>query len=343
VVPGEATAHSCLMHGLLAVSALHLNQFDLKDRNRYRTVAVRYQNLAIPPLRALLSNANEQNCEAIFVVATLVMVFAFAFPRLPGGSQNFDPVKEILTVFELMSGVTAVTDMTWHWIAKGKLGPLLRLASLDERVLRSPEPLPEDVEAAIKQLELHNGTLIQSESKAKIYGSAIGKLRMTCKAVTLNPNDPGFGLLWLGMVKRPYIDLLRNSDQMALVILAHYGVVLHSARDVWYSRDWGYQLVKAVYGKLHSKWRPWIQWPTSEVGLQPQFSVAESLHSITHDSDSRSESAFEYLSQTHEFLQAHNPPYNAAQIAQASCQSGDEEAISDSDASEYRGSEFTGG
>lgn len=277
VVPGEATAHSALMYSLLAVSALHLSQFELKDQHRHRAAAVRYQNLALPSLRALLSNVNEQNCDAIFLVASLIMIFAFAFPRVSGGSQAFDSVKEIVTVFELMRGIGAVTDIARHWMTRGKLRPMfLRLGSLDKRVLQSLGPLPEDIEVALKQLELCNGKLIQSESQGKTYRSAIDALRMTFKAVAYNPNDPGFGLVWLGMVERSYIDLLRNSDQMALVVLAHYGIILHSLRCQWYSRDWGYQLVKAVHGKLQVAWRLWIQWPLNEVGFQPQLSIMDS-------------------------------------------------------------------
>lgn len=264
VVPEEATTHPWLMHGLLALSALHLSQFDLKNQCQYRRAAVRYQHLSIPSLRAMISNTNKQNCASVFAAATFIAVFTFAFRQTAGTAQAFDPIKELFTVFELMKGLQVLTDNMRRWIIAGKLGPLLQIV-----VPESPGLLPADLETRLEQLELRNRTLTQSDSTRTIFEEAIRALRLSFRAVAFNPNEPQLGMLWLSIVERPYTQLLKAGDPMALVILAHQGILLYPLRDLWYTRDWGYQLVKAVYDRLEPAWRPWIQWPMNEVHLQP--------------------------------------------------------------------------
>ena len=268
VVPSEAISHSCLMHGLLALSALHLSQSGIKNQRHYRAVAARHQSLAIPSLRTLLDNTNEHNCDAAFVAASFLMICAFAFPQQTSGS-NLDAINEIFTVCELMKGITLITEIARHWIIKGRFSLLLRLGSLD-----IPELLPEDVEMALKKLELRNEIVEQTTVAKEACTSAISALRLTWTTVSSNRTDHGFGILWLGMVDRSYTNLLKTRHQMALTILAHYGVILHGLSVLWWTKGWGSRLVEAVRSRLDTNWLPLIQWPMGKVGLQQERTPA---------------------------------------------------------------------
>ena len=300
VVPSEATTNSCLMHGLLALSALHLSQFDLKDQRYYRAAAVRHQNLALPSLRALLNNTTEHNCDATFAAATLILIFAIAFPQSSNDNRydSFDSFKELFTVVELMRGVALITDQARHWILKGRLEPLLRLGSLD-----IPDSLPEHVEAALRRLELRNETVAQADVAKEACTAAISALRWTWGAVSFSRTDHGFAMLWLGMVERSYTGLLKAGNQMALTILAHYGVVLHGLRYQWWSREWGSQLVEAACGRLDANWQPWIQWPMKQVGLQQKTAIADGLRESDFLNRCGRPSALSHSSQSHDLLQ----------------------------------------
>ena len=262
VIPKEATSHPGLMHALLALAALHRSHFDSCRSSHYRNAAMRHQNLSLPYLRSLLNNASTENCNALFALSATIVVFVFALPQSQIAPMEFDPFKEMITIIELVKGLSAVAEITRDWILRGPLRPLLLPGRWGVSLA-----IPEDIGDALNCLLLRNNTLMQSDSKRATYNTAIGMLRKTFEMLTLNPADHGVSLFWAAVIERHYIDLLKAEEPMALVLLAHFGVALHASRKNWWSGNWGCQLVKVVYEMLEDHWRPWIQWPIIRVGL----------------------------------------------------------------------------
>lgn len=58
-----------------------------------------------------------------------------------------------------------------------------------------------------------------------------------------------------------YIDVLRRHQPEALVILAHYGVLLHRCRRFWVFGDAGAYMIRAIAQHLGSYWRDAVAWP----------------------------------------------------------------------------------
>ena len=52
---------------------------------------------------------------------------------------------------------------------------------------------------------------------------------------------------------------------MALVILAHYAVLLHDVRSQWWAAGRGKQLVKSIQRELSDQWKSAVQWPMDAV------------------------------------------------------------------------------
>jgi hypothetical protein len=262
VIPKEATEHSGLMHALLALAALHRSHLGSNGYGRYRAAAIRHQNLSLSYLRSLINNTSPENGNALFALSTSVVVFVFALPQSPIAPTDFDPFKEMIRLIELVKGAFAVVEMTREWILQGPLRPLLFPGAWEVRLV-----VADEIGNALKCLIFCNDMLIQSESERATYGTAIKTLRQTFEMLTLNPDDHSLGLLWVALMERRYIDLLRAEEPMALVLLAHFGVALHASRRNWWSGNWGYQIVKAVHDMLDGHWRPRIQWPMVSVGL----------------------------------------------------------------------------
>jgi hypothetical protein len=186
----EAMSHSGLMHALLAIAALHRSHFDSCHSDHYRSVAMRHQSLSLPHLRSLLNDASAENCNALFAHSTIIVVFAFALPQLPIALADFDPFQEIITIIELVKGISAVAGMTRDWILRGPLRSLLRPGAWEVSLV-----IPEDIGDALNCLFLRNDTLIQSSSKRATYNTTIGMLRKTFGMLALNPADHGVSLL----------------------------------------------------------------------------------------------------------------------------------------------------
>lgn len=67
------------------------------------------------------------------------------------------------------------------------------------------------------------------------------------------------------MVPRQFMEKLEDRDPMALVILAHYSVVLYWLRNHIWLRGWGRQLVDAIHLELGSEWHGCLKWAIEEV------------------------------------------------------------------------------
>ena len=67
-----------------------------------------------------------------------------------------------------------------------------------------------------------------------------------------------------------YVELLGNWHPGALILLAHYCIVLHRVRTKsWYLEGRAASMLSTIVRRLDRKWHQNIQWPLSEVGLPP--------------------------------------------------------------------------
>jgi hypothetical protein len=74
-------------------------------------------------------------------------------------------------------------------------------------------------------------------------------------------------LAWPLLVSQRFIDLLVLRRPVALIILAYYGVILHTC-NVWIAGDSGKNIVYAVNRYLGPRWHSWLRWPCESVGIR---------------------------------------------------------------------------
>ncbi len=68
------------------------------------------------------------------------------------------------------------------------------------------------------------------------------------------------------MLKEDYMTEMREGKPMALVILAHYGALLHSLRGQLWMSGWGKQVIDAVRQELDEmEWGDCLDWPVRKV------------------------------------------------------------------------------
>lgn len=54
--------------------------------------------------------------------------------------------------------------------------------------------------------------------------------------------------------------MIYERDERALVILAHYCVLLKKVDHVWYLKGLGKGLLESIWEVLGEEWRPWVRW-----------------------------------------------------------------------------------
>jgi hypothetical protein len=70
-------------------------------------------------------------------------------------------------------------------------------------------------------------------------------------------------MAWPVMLSLGFQDRLEQRRPEAMVILAHYGVLMMYYRDSWVVGDAGRFLIKAIASHLGPHWAPWMEYPVS--------------------------------------------------------------------------------
>lgn len=66
---------------------------------------------------------------------------------------------------------------------------------------------------------------------------------------------------WLYKLEEGYLATLQAKRPMALVILAHYLVLLSQLDGYWYIHGWAPHIMDAVKRQMHPAYQQWLQWP----------------------------------------------------------------------------------
>ena len=267
-VPEEALTHDFLMHGILALAALHIahDRPDLKDR--YISSALRHNNTAIVSFRSALEQVTEGNCHALFAFSTILLVLTLAFAQT--GAKKHDPVEDLMQVFTLLQGTRSVLESAMKWIATGPLEPLVRrgLARRDRPQHAVPtENKPSDpTEQALNRLKECCQHTVESPNRIEVYSLVLEKLKGCAARARQHPDDHAAVVGWLVLVNSEYIDSVKSQEPMALVILGHYGVLIHTLKEAWWIVDLGERIVEAVCAQIPANWSPLMDWATRQVG-----------------------------------------------------------------------------
>lgn len=257
----EALKHPFLMHGILALSALHMVLTGAHRAGEiiYRDVAMR-QEMAMNIYRSELNNITEDNCHALFLFSSIVSLNAFAFPRLPGPMKDPDTVmKELIDILVFIKSITILLDSTNTWLRRGPVAALLRLDVMEKCV-----PLTDDQNRMIDDLNHRNEHSNDAPSVKSTNSAAIKAVET---AFTLQWDTTSRPFLWPCFIGDDFHALLRQRHPMSLCILAHYGVLMAACDERWWSQGWGREAVSSVAHVIQRDWVPALGYPLYQLGL----------------------------------------------------------------------------
>ena len=253
-IPKEAVSHEFLMHALLALAAVHLMYNSPKQRHAYEEAATRHQYLALTSPIPFLHNITRTNCHALFALSNVVSVLNLVYPSSTG--LQSDPLDNILDFFVVIRGVKTVLKSASEWIANGSLAQLI---SYDWHPTMFP--LREDVKNTFERLEERNEETSEDPATCQMYTLAIRGLRKAFQTCQVISEEPGLVFSWPVLVLDTYIAAIRMREPMALAILGHYAVLLHSVNSQWWLEGRGSFLIETICQQLPRDWLPFVAWP----------------------------------------------------------------------------------
>ena len=200
---------------------------------------------------------NPTNCHALFATAGVIAILAFAL-QSPLAVMYSCPLDDIADFFTLIRGIkTVLRGVCFDRITEGKLKVLL-----DYDWYPRGEPLRGDVKSAFDHLTELKMTAVRHPDLQETYTAVTKSLQRAFETYSVITHERTLALgVWTANLPDLYLSLIRRREPMALVILAHYGVLLYSINGIWWSEGRGARLVEAISESLPMSWQPELQWP----------------------------------------------------------------------------------
>lgn len=285
-IPELAFSHGFLKHGILACAALHLAHLNPSERLRYQMIAACHQGRALPQFRALIAAPTDETCNAILAFSHLLIVHCFAAEEQ---DETFLLMKEgeesgLPDWLKVIRGSCTIFEHVWVNMMNGLMKPLIEESMRDEPLSIIPEN-PEH-SARLKQLLTlpvfgKNPPVIEIlHEQMTAYSSALIILARAFGCAEAAKDQGAYTMwtavqIWPARIPLEYLELLRAREPAALVLLAHYCILLGPLEEMWYMSGFRKRLLEKIYWQLDEEWRRWLDWPFAEAGLTPPGRVED--------------------------------------------------------------------
>ncbi|KAI4191784.1 MAG: hypothetical protein LQ346_004605 [Caloplaca aetnensis] len=263
-VPREGFHHDFLMRGILAVAALHLSHLRPDRALEYQHIANHHSDRALGGFQAAITDMNEVNCHAFFALSSLIVVYNFASPRTPGSLSFTYEGQDSTNWLAMIRGVNSILMPSWPWVENGPLRGLLQPGVFDTTETRLPKPADHQLRQLAELCESAAG----GDEAVGAYTAAVKALRKCFAKIFTRSSvecEIGTAFTWPVEVPDKFIQLQQARAPEALIILAHYCVVLHHLDNYWWMKGWAAHLMDNIYSELTGTWREWIEWPSTVI------------------------------------------------------------------------------
>lgn len=268
-MPVEATKHSFLMHGVLALSALHLACSKPSQAAKYASLCDKHQASALSSYRHILTHITDDVANALFALATILSISSLARATLRATqmteSQHI-PVDSICELLYLTRGVREVKEATGDLVNQGPFSVVLHGHQIDAdvKVTMSPELL-----GVFRNLErmVHDNCSEPEERKhcseavaylLDVFESMLGKY-------LTGDLEMGSIWRWTAMLSYDFIKMVQTEHPPALVITAHFAVATLMLREMWYITEWGSLAFSGIRLALNGQLSDYLQWPEEQI------------------------------------------------------------------------------
>ena len=270
-VPQVAFKQPFLMRGILAVSSLHLSFLRPERHDYYNQLANRNQDAALSTFRSLMTNMDPTNCDAFLAMSTLVVVYAFESPKsFQSLGFSHHTGEHSYEWLPLIKGVYTIIMSNYQWIKNGKLSALLH-----DQVSGPPTTkLPALLDNQLNELDTLCEQASGGDEVVQVYKGALRSLRecfVRMNNRTIDECEVSIAFLWPVLVPQEFVDNMHAGEPIALIILAHYCVILHHLDSYWWMNGWATYIVRKIDRELDDNMRPWLQWATKIVDVNEKI------------------------------------------------------------------------
>ncbi|KAK0504071.1 hypothetical protein EDD18DRAFT_1131899 [Armillaria luteobubalina] len=239
----------CLLHAILAISALHAHHAH-PTAGHYAVAASTYYWQAKTGLHGADVDG-KMDVNAIFITFALIGLYEFATSSVISSYSS----EWHTTVRTLPRKVTK----DWSQLEDGILCPMLNIMA--PKIISTPlgEPFPSSLSTLMsKSLSSPDVEELHDVLVYAAYQEAIRILEISWKASFQKDYCMYASCMWWSMVPNTFIRLLAERKPRALIILAHYCVMMKRVAEDgpwWVRKQWGNEAARMV-SMLDARWTP---------------------------------------------------------------------------------------
>lgn len=276
-VPLLGVSHEFVMHGILALAALHLASLRHEQRDLYLSQAVAHHQDGLKKATPALSHVSEENVSAIYTFSALTLFYTFASAQ---NKDDFILVGDagIVEWVVLSRQTDSIIRFSEDALYAGPLGPMftsgVRRSQIQDQLTKDGLHVPQADHLTRLFTQICETT--EDDWKRKAYELAIRELLKVFRVVYSQPPET-LGVadvyIWVYRIEDEFLALLKEQTQEALVIMAFFAATLQQLLDTknhWFMAGFSNHLISRVYSLLDKQHLSWIEWPLKEIGWDPQ-------------------------------------------------------------------------
>ncbi|RMY90169.1 hypothetical protein D0861_03799 [Hortaea werneckii] len=261
ILPQEASRSPLLMHGILALSGLDMACSDATSplASQARTRALHHQQRGLALFQATLQDPAKADIYATFAFSIMLVILAFASAQ---AEPTFPSVDGILELFGLFRGNRTLAQMNWEAIKASHILALIDPGAEQQEYKMDPKLASylEEFKDAQPDDTLKDAVTMLAEtvhmSSGRLFDSkAIGR--------------------WPSMMEEAFMDRLKAHQPEALVVLAHYAIVMQAYRRRRWIGNWADILVEAVDQALSEADKSRLNWSVEGMQQLVEMNVRE--------------------------------------------------------------------
>lgn len=280
-LPRIAFRRHTILHLILAISALHLARSEPNQSADLVHRAESHMNVGLRRATHDISSLDEENCAELYITTILICTYTFA--KKPG-PRNLLVVAEgqESAWWELFRGVRLIVERI------GLPTILARLASdvgpTDAVSHKEPPNTQREAEVTITDplnwevaFDSLSGLIDHTPPDQQgVYQATFNMLKWcfhdtfgaTNHRTIVNPKFQTI-MAWLYVLDDQYVNMLKEADPVAMILLAHFAILLQTLEAVWFLDGWSSHILQGVHGILEEtsqeQWLQWLEWPQTQV------------------------------------------------------------------------------
>ncbi|KAK1141864.1 hypothetical protein N8T08_008377 [Aspergillus melleus] len=266
-VPRSGISFPSIHHLTLAIAALHLAYENPDRRDDYVTKADSHFTFGVRSVTNVLSKLDSDNCQMVYLSAVLICFIYFARGPRRGEYLVFSESGKSEWLV-LMRGVRYILFSKHAEVFSGILDPG------EQESPKMTLALETELSEQGAHLSVARQFLDHSvpESEKELYVSGMDKLIASFEEMHNIRSIRGDGanlmpavIGWIYRLPETFVRRLEDKDSFALVILAHWSVMLKYMAPSWFMEGWDMHVISGIRSSLRVDYHQWIEWPVRTI------------------------------------------------------------------------------